>query len=161
VAFSNLPLLALPENMEFEPLLQVHSSVIAAAGHPLAVSEAPSTKEIAAARWAVVNQPHAFEVLDSMFIAEGIAAPQPALQTNSLTLIKSLVLSSGFLCLLPEHMFIEEFNAGTAVRIQMPATPITRSAGLLLKKDSFRRPVADALGKEIAASIGLLSESLT
>ncbi len=158
VAFSNLPLLNLPENMEFEPLLQVHSSVIAAADHPLAVAEEPGIKDIAAARWASVNQPHAFEVLDSMFISEGIASPQPALQTNSLTLIKSLVLSSGFLCLLPDHLFIEELKSGAAMRINMSATPVTRSAGLLLKKDSFRRPVADALGKEIAESISLLSE---
>lgn len=160
VAFVNLPLLSLPENMEFEPLLQVHSSVFASSTHELANTDDVDINKLSRAKWATVSQPHALEVLDSLFISEGVAAPQPAIQTNSLTLIKSLVQSSEFVCLLPDHMFSGELNSGEVVRLPTSTTPLTRSAGLLYKKDSFRRPVANALGAEIQEVVSQLSEAL-
>lgn len=161
VAFNNLPLLSLPDNMEFEPLLQVHSSVIVSAAHALANTDNADIKELSHAKWATVSQPHALEVLDSLFISEGVAAPQPAIRTNSLTLIKSLVMSSNFVCLLPDHLFSEELSSGEVVRLPTSSTPVTRSAGLLFKKDGFRRPVANALGAEIQEVVSQLSDVLT
>ncbi|MEL7296877.1 MAG: LysR family transcriptional regulator [Pseudomonadota bacterium] len=149
VAFINLPLLSLPDSMEFEPLLELRTSVFAAASHPAAREAAPSMESLRDHLWATVDQPHATEVLDSMFISEGVAAPQPAVKANSLTLIKSLVLSGDFVGLLPHHLFWDEIQSGEVVKLELASTPLVRSAGLITRAESFRRPIADALAMEI------------
>lgn len=153
LAFSNFPLLSLPGTLEFEPLVQIHSSVFASAEHPLAQNDDWQLEHLRAARWATVNQPHAKEVLDSLFISGGVAAPLPALQTNSLTLIKSLVSAGHFVGLIPDHMFATELEQASVVRLKVPGTPLVRSAGLIMRKDAFQRNVADALAEEIRKTI--------
>ncbi|MFK7954595.1 MAG: LysR family transcriptional regulator [Lysobacterales bacterium] len=160
VAFSNFPLLALPDSMEFEPLVQVNTSVFAAASHPLAKTASPALEGLRDARWASVDQPHALEVLDSLFISAGIAAPRPALQANSLTLIKSLVSAGGFVGLIPDHLFKQEIDEGAVVRLDVPGTPLVRSAGLITRKEAFHRPVAAALAEEIRTTISLEVEEV-
>ena len=98
--------------------------------------------------WATVDQPHATEVLDSLFLSEGVPRPRPAVQANSLTLIKSLVVSGGFACLLPDHLFAREIRDGKVCRLDLAGTPLVRSAGLIRRQEAFRRPVADALSDE-------------
>lgn len=149
IAFINFPLLSLPESMEFEPLVEVGTSVFVSADHPLATSKNVSMKDLSECLWASVDQPHATEVLDSLFLSEGVPRPRPCVQANSLTLIKSLVLRSGFAGLLPEHLFQAEVDRGSVVRLTLPSTPLIRSAGLIRRIEAFRRPVAEALADEI------------
>ncbi|MEM1261292.1 MAG: LysR family transcriptional regulator [Pseudomonadota bacterium] len=153
LAFINFPLLALPDSMEFEPLVQVHTSVYVATDHPLANAETISMEAIRDARWASVDQPHALEVLESLFLSANVAAPRPAIQSNSLTLIRSLVLSNGFAGLLPDHMFTDEIANGSVVRLDVPSTPLVRSAGIITRKEAFHRPLALALAEQIRETI--------
>ncbi|MEM8981483.1 MAG: LysR substrate-binding domain-containing protein, partial [Pseudomonadota bacterium] len=81
------------------------------------------------------------------------AAPRPAIQSNSLTLIRSLVLSNGFAGLLPDHMFTDEIKSGLVARLNVPSTPLVRSAGLITRKEAFHRPLALALAEQIRATI--------
>ncbi|MEM1232002.1 MAG: LysR family transcriptional regulator, partial [Pseudomonadota bacterium] len=149
LAFVNFPLLSLPENMEFEPLMAVHTSAFASAEHPLADSETVAMKELQGARWATVDQPHAVDLLEAMFVSEGLAAPLISVQTNSLSLIKSVVLSSEFIGLLPDHMFEAELAEGRVVRVPLPNMPLVRSAGLITRKEGFQRPITRAVEKTI------------
>ena len=153
VAFVNFPLLSLPESMEFEPLLTLHTSVFVSREHVMAKRPQPRMVDLRDYLWASVNQPHAVEVLDTLFLAEGVTAPRPAVQANSLTLIKSLILSAKFIGLLPDHLFIHELAQGEVVRLDLPATPVARSAGLITRKEGFHRPVADALAEEIRQTV--------
>ncbi len=160
LAFINFPLLALPETMEFEPLVQLNTSVFVSADHALAKSQPVSLEALRDARWTSVDQPHALEVLDSLFLSANVAAPRPAIQTNSLTLIRSLVLTAGFVGLLPDHMFEDELGSGNIVRLDLPSTPLVRSAGLISRKEAFHRPLALALAEEIRNTITKESEAL-
>lgn len=153
LAFSNFPLLSLPKTLDFEPLVQIHSSVFVGVDHPLAQEDQVPLDRLGTARWATVNQPHAKEVLDSIFISGGVAAPLPALQTNSLSLIKSLILAGEFVGLVPNHMFSSELEQDCVVRLSVPGTPLVRSAGLIMRKDSFQRNVANALADEIRTTV--------
>lgn len=153
VAFINFPLLSLPDSMDFEPLLEVHTSVFAAADHGLAKSKEVTMNQLRDCLWATVDQPHATEVLDSLFVSEGVRPPRPSVQANSLTLIKSLVLSAGFVGLLPEHLFARELKREQVVRLDLPATPLVRSAGLITRNEVFRRPVVDALSEHIRETV--------
>ena len=153
VAFVNFPLLSLPESMEFEPLLAIQTSVFASREHVMAKRPRPRMVDLRDYLWASVNQPHAVEVLDTLFMAEGVAAPRPAVQANSLSLIKSLILSAKFIGLLPDHLFTRELAQGEVIRLNLPATPVARSAGLITRKEAFHRPVADALAEEIRQTV--------
>ena len=153
VAFVNFPLLSLPESMEFEPLLAIHTSVFVSREHVMAKRPRPRMVDLRDYLWASVNQPHAVEVLDTLFMAEGVAAPRPAVQANSLSLIKSLILSAKFIGLLPDHLFTRELAQGEVIRLDLPATPVARSAGLIMRKEAFHRPVADALAEEIRQTV--------
>ncbi|MEO0574823.1 MAG: LysR family transcriptional regulator [Pseudomonadota bacterium] len=153
VAFINFPLLSLPDAMEFEPLLELRTSVFAAKNHPAVKDGEPKMDSLRDFLWASVDQPHATEVLDSLFISEGVAAPKPSVKANSLTLIKSLVLSGDFIGLLPHHLFWDEIKSGDIVKVSLPSTPLVRSAGLISRIETFRRPVADALAKEIRLTV--------
>ena len=151
LALCNFPVQEFPAAMAFESLFEVRTSVFVGSRHPLARSPRPSTQALAQARWANVNQPHSQDVLDSLFMKEDVAGPRIALRTNSLTLIRSAVLDYDFVGLLPEHMMAEELVTGRAVRLELPGTPIVRKAGLIMRKEGYRRPIADVLAEEIRA----------
>jgi DNA-binding transcriptional LysR family regulator len=149
LGFCNFPVQELPGSLVFEPLFEVHTSVFVGSGHPLGRATTLSKQALAEARWANVNQPHSLDVLDSLFINENLAAPRIALRTNSLTLIRSLIVDYDFVGLVPDHMMAEEVAAGTVARLDVPGTPIVRDAGLMMRKDGYRRPVADVLAEDI------------
>ena len=88
-------------------------------------------------------------MLDALFVSDNLAAPHIALQTNSLTLIKSVIVDADFVGLVPEHMMVKELEAGKVVRLEIPSTPIVRDAGLIMRRDGYHRPVADMLADEI------------
>ena len=104
------------------------------------------------AKWANVNQPHSLNVLDALFMSDNLAAPHIALRTNSLTLIKSLIVDSDFVGLVPEHMMARELESGQVTRLDVPSTPIVRSAGLMMRRDGYHRPVVEKLADEIRAT---------
>ena len=151
LAFINIPLLQSPESISVEPIFEVEASVFVGSDHALAKHETLSKEALSDAKWAVVDKPHSIEVFDALFLSDGIPAPQTAVRTNSLTLIRSLVLHAGFVGLIPHHLLKHELAAGRVTRLNVPSTPIVRQAGLITRKEGFHRPVAD----ELAAAIRL------
>lgn len=149
VAFCNFPVQELPESLIFEPLFDVRTCVFVASNHPLAQTSPLSKEALGQAKWANVNQPHSLNVLDAMFMSDNLAAPHVALRTNSLTLIKSLIVDSDFVGLVPEHMMARELEAGQVTRLEVPSTPIVRNAGLMMRRDGYHRPVVESLADEI------------
>lgn len=149
LAFINIPLLEPPESIVVEPLFKIKASVFVGSDHPLAQNEALSNEDLSQAKWVVVDKPHSIEVFDALFLAEGIAAPRTAVRTNSLTLMRSLVLHAGFVGLIPDHLLKHESTADQVKRLDVPSTPIVREAGLITRREGFHRPVAD----ELAAAI--------
>ncbi len=154
MAFCNFPVQELPDSLVFEPLFNLRTFVFVASNHPLAQSAKPSEKLLAEARWANVNQPHSIDVLDALFKNVNLAAPRIALRTNSLTLIKSMIVERDFVGLVPEHMMAAELEQGTVVRLEVPGTPIVRDAGLIMRKEGYHRPIADVLADEIRSFCG-------
>lgn len=149
LALCNFPVKELPPELTFETLFEVRTSVFVGSSHALASTPEPSVEALAQARWVNVNQPHSKDVLESLFINESQTAPRIALRTNSLTLIKSVIVDYDFVGLLPEHMMADELADGAVVRLDLPGTPIVRKAGLMMRKGGYRRPIADVLAEEI------------
>ena len=149
IAFCNFPVQELPESLSFERLFEVRTQVFVASNHPLARMSPLSKEAMAEARWATVNQPHSLNVLDALFVSDNLPAPHIALRTNSLTLIKSVIVHADFVGLVPEHMMVKELEAGTVVRLDVPSTPIVRDAGLIMRRDGYHRPIVEMLADDI------------
>ena len=149
LVFINIPLIEGTESLSIEPLFKLETSVFVASDHPLALDASPSKQALAEAKWAIVDKPHAIEIFDALFLAEGQPAPHVAVRTNSLTLIRSLVLNSGFVGLIPHHLLKHGLESDRVTRLEVPSTPLVRDAGLITRREGFHRPVADELAETI------------
>ena len=149
LAFVNIPLIEPTESMAIEALFKVEASVFVASDHPLAVDGSPSNRALSEAKWAVVDKPHAIELFDALFLAEGLPAPHIAVRTNSLMLIRALILSAGFVGVFPDHLLKHGVAADRVKRLDVPSTPLIRDAGLITRREGFHRPVADELAETI------------
>ena len=148
LAFINIPLIAPDESLAIEPLFKFEASVFVANDHPLAVNSPPSNQALSEAKWAVVDKPHAIELFDALFLAEGLPAPHIAVRTNSLMLIRALIVNCGFVGVLPNHLLRRGLEHRVK-RLDVPSTPLVRDAGLITRREGFHRPVADELAETI------------
>jgi LysR family nitrogen assimilation transcriptional regulator len=149
LALCNFPVQSLPDSHILETLVELKIFPYVSRDHPLADSKTVSWKTVADARWVNFSQPHSQEAFAAPFINENLAPPQTPLLTNSMLLVKSMILKWGFIGLLPEQLMVDEIEAGALVKLRLPGIPITRNAGLIMRRDGYRRPVAELFAEEI------------
>lgn len=138
--FTNFPVASSVGNLSFEPLLTVTAVTVVAARNPLARKRKITTADLSGAKWAMVNQPHVTGSFDQMFAKSGLGLPASTARTNSLGLIKSLVLRRGFVSFLPEHLVAEEIKRGELVILKLPEARFERRGGLILRSGVVIRP---------------------
>ncbi len=144
--FTNFPAGRSAENLTFEPLLTVTAVTVVSAKHPLARKRKVSPADLLGANWAMVNQPHVAGSFDQMFAKSGLALPASTVRTNSLGLIKSLVLRRSFVSFLPEHLIADELKRGELVILKVPEGRFERRGGLILRSNlSIRAALAHVL----------------
>lgn len=149
MALCNFPVQSLPDTHVAETLMQLKSHAYVSSDHPLATGGAPTWRAVAKASWVHFNQPQSQEAVQALFLNQNIAPPRAPLMTNSLALIKSMILRRGFVGLLPEQLMADEMSAGSIVRLKLPGTPITRKAGLITLKESYHRPLKELFADDI------------
>lgn len=137
---SNFPPGISDENLIFEPLIKVHSSFVVNAEHPLAGQSQVSMEDLQAHDLAMVRQDHVSSLVADLFAAERLTLKEPAIASNSLALLRSLVLSRGYATLLPEHYLSADLEAGRLVKLALPGTPFVRTSGLILRGLESQRP---------------------
>lgn len=152
LALCNFPVQTLPDSTILETLVELKVFPYVSRDHPLAVAKTVSWKSVADARWVNFSQPHSQEAFAAHFINENLAPPQTPVLTNSMALVKSMILKWGFIGLLPEQLMVEEIEAGSLVKLKLPGTPFTRNAGLLMRRDGYRRPVVELFAEEIRSA---------
>ncbi|KGC37821.1 LysR family transcriptional regulator [Burkholderia pseudomallei] len=106
------------------------SHVVAAPDHPLrAAARAPLTlADTRAARWAIPPRGTApFEQMRAAFDAHGLAPPDIAVETRSVTALKSLVAHAGFLSWMAEPMYRAERRARTIDTLAVEGVAATRT----------------------------------
>lgn len=141
VILSNFPPDAVPADMQFEPLLTLRSHFVVGQSHPLAGRVRVTTDELCAAEWALVRRPHVADFLDSFFASQGFPALTGSIETNSLSALKSLVLSGRYVSLLAEAWVSPELRSGAIVALPVPGAPVLRHAGLITRGSAEQRPV--------------------
>ncbi|MGF6408505.1 DNA-binding transcriptional LysR family regulator [Paraburkholderia sp. MM5482-R2] len=75
------------------------SDIVAALDHPLRAQSSLTLADTRDAQWCVPPRGTApFEELQRLFQSQGLEAPQIAVETRSITVLKSLITRAGFLC---------------------------------------------------------------
>jgi DNA-binding transcriptional LysR family regulator len=115
------------------------SHVIVAADHPLRRRRKLTLADTLAERWTILpagTGPH--QHLERVFAEQGLGMPNIVVRTRSITVLKSLVVDSGFLSWMAEPMFEPERRAGLIAALPIPGvrgnrtlTAFRRRRGLL------------------------------
>jgi DNA-binding transcriptional LysR family regulator len=155
VMFCNFPLVAMASDLATEGLLDVRSPLVASVRHPLAKRRDVQKSALVDQRWVVVDQPHSLDALEKFFAADGLPGPRDVFRTNSLVLMRSLLISGAFIGAMPEHLIASELQDGTLRRVPVPGGTLQRRAGLVHRGAADTRPsisiVLQALRRACAA----------
>ena len=141
VILANFPPDAIPADVQFEPLLTLRSNFVVGRNHPLACRAQITAADLCAAQWALVRRPHVADFLDSFFASQGFPALTGSVESNSLTALKSLVLTGRYVSLLAEAWVSAEMRSGDIVALSVPGAPVLRQAGLITRGAAEQRPV--------------------
>ncbi len=154
--FCNFPLVPVASDLEMERLLTIRSLVVASQKHPLGRRKDLAKSALVDQRWVVVDQPHSIDNLENFFAAEGLPGPRDVFRTNSLPLMRSLVLSGAFVAALPEHMIAAELAAGALRALPVPGATIERRAGLVRRSAGDTRSAVELVCQAVRQACGEL-----
>lgn len=143
VVLSNIPTGQIPNDVRHEVLFQTRSYVLASAAHPLAGATALELRDLQSAQWAVVTQSNGSDAIAFLSREDGFDLDKPTLETNSLSLLRTMLLSGQFLSVLPEHWLADDLEAGDIVRLPVDTMPIVRPAGVMMRKEPSRAASVD------------------
>ena len=119
-----------PAGIALEPLTITHDVVIAAASHPLAQVATPVPTDLASARWILIQRAAAQDMHARFFLSQSLPVPR-AVRSNSVALIRGLVLDRGFLSILPRELVSQELRSGAMRVLRIGAPPDTCPAGMM------------------------------
>lgn len=137
---SNFPPGVADEGLLFEPLITVRPHFVVSASHPLATKSDVSIADLRDCRLALVRQAHVSALVADFFASENLTLLRPAIETNSLSLLRSLVLSGEYASLLPQHILEQDIADGRIKCLDMASAHFERPSGLILRGTGTQRP---------------------
>ncbi|WP_028998971.1 LysR family transcriptional regulator [Azohydromonas australica] len=97
------------------------SYIVAAMDHPLRREPDLRLADVVDLRWTTTPKGTApYEHMAQVFAANGLGMPEITVETRSVTMLKSLVVRSGFLSWFPEPMYDSESQAGLMGALHIP-----------------------------------------
>ena len=136
-----------------EPLREHYSRVIASATHPLATAAEVSVHDLAAARWATLDGEGFQRNFVNFFDLRGFPLPAQCLTTDSIDLIRRMVLATDLLTVLPANVVLPEIEAGTMVILPCDTPAETTQLGLILRAGSLITPQVRMIADRIRAAV--------
>lgn len=140
-ALSNLPPVPVEADLQAEPLLELEARAICGANHPLARRRGLQVADLAESRWVIVDRPHSIELFRQFFIEHDAPVP-PVTVTDSLGLLRSLVVLGTHVSLVVEPVVHRELRRGTVKVLKVRTPPTKRRVGLLSIKRASRPQAA-------------------
>jgi DNA-binding transcriptional LysR family regulator len=121
--------------------------------HPLRRKRKVPFAALAEERWALINRPRSVvEMFRSVAASHGFDSPRICVETDSLDLLKSLVLRGSFLTALPRGAMISELEQSQVCALAIDGLP-TLAAGFLHRQEVLPPAVALLLD-EVVSQIG-------
>ena len=128
-------------------------SIITSGKNPLAAKSAVTLQEIWPGPWLLPTHGRVFRRrLDEIFRTVGLPPPQPAIECNSVFLMKSYVLEGTLLGPFEESLIREEIDHDIVRPLRIPELNWTVDAGVIYRRDVPLPPAAAKLLDEIKRS---------
>jgi DNA-binding transcriptional LysR family regulator len=125
-----------------EPLRPHQSRVIASRKHALAAKGRASNAEIESADWALLNSESVQRGFGLFFESRGMNIPPQVFRSNSIALIRRLVIDSDVLTVLPEQAVKDDIDSGLLVPLTCE-TPVEQTrVGLFFREGGMLSPQA-------------------
>lgn len=139
-----------PHGVIREVLTHERYRIIAAADHPLAGQRDPD--HTALVRWPWLRGSN-LGVVETLFREGfeklGVPPPEPVLETDSLELVRTLLGSDQYLCLLPEGLVRRELEQGQLTALGGEALAWTRPISMAYRADASPPPPALTLARAL------------
>jgi DNA-binding transcriptional LysR family regulator len=110
--------------------------------------------------WAISKHPHFAEFIDK-FMSRNVSASPGSVETNSLSVLKHLVMTGHFVSIMATHWIEAELKSGAIVPLSLPGTPLTRPAGIILRDTMHQRPPVRKMIEVVREVLGVHKEAQT
>lgn len=138
-----------------ERLFADEMRVIVRAGHPLTRRRCLSLCELLDARW-IFPRPGTpgRRLIDLCFAGQGLAPPQPPVETGDLAVLRGLLQTSDMLTALSPRQLAHEIATGELVPLPLALPRTERWIGITTRQGALLSPAATVLIEEIRAAAG-------
>jgi DNA-binding transcriptional LysR family regulator len=127
-----------------ETLVNDPLGIVMRAQHPLAKRSSLSLRDLRDVSWALPSERSAFRrQLEALFITAGVQWPTLCLTTNSMTALKSIVMSSDAVTIMPSRLLALECKARRLVCISLRDTGNERTLGMTWLRRRGLSPLAE------------------
>jgi DNA-binding transcriptional LysR family regulator len=141
------------DELTVRTLVQDPVLVLCHPDHPLRKKRKISFSTLAKERWALINRPRSIiEMFRSIAASRGLDSPRICVETDSLDLLKSLVLQEAFLTALPRGAMRSELEQGRVATLAIDGLP-KLEAGFLHRQEVLPPAVALLL-EEVISPLG-------
>ncbi|MES2262414.1 MAG: LysR family transcriptional regulator [Pseudomonadota bacterium] len=138
------------QSFDTRALIEDKAALVARTGHPLASRNALTLAEIGGYPWVLSRAGTPLrESLEQFFHAHGAVAPEPAVETGDLALLRGLLVSSDMLTVLSAHQLHHEITTGQLTVLPFEMRGLERSIGVTTRNGAHLSPGARALLAEI------------
>lgn len=136
-ALSSVPRQSAGGELQHQSLHVDSAVVIARAAHPLARKRALSARDLAGYPWVLARRRELERnALDQLFSEAGLPPVEPAVETTSAALMKTLVAQSDFLSFVPREMIHWEERAGLLRPLRAIHSAWVRHVGITTRRDA-------------------------
>ena len=135
------------QTVRTEILFEESMRLLARPDHPLRSRKTVKLKATTSFPWMAGWTPGGLDqAIRDTFEAQGIDPPAPTIETNSFTFARAVLRNTDYLAVLPEHLFIEEIDAGVLATLNV-ATEFqeqVRPMSICYRRNSTRSPATMA-----------------
>lgn len=149
VAFGLLGSFPTTDRLVVERLKEHHSRAFARVQHPLATRKGLTASDLAQARWATLRGEGFQRNFAAFFDQHGQRTPVQVLKTDSIELIRSFVMTSDTLTVLPSDVFRKEIDEGIIVVLDCEAPAEVTQLGLVFRAGAFISPQVELISERI------------
>lgn len=141
------------EGLSREPLADDEMAIVARSGHPLSLRKRIGFHDLAGAQWVMPHRHTSTRaLLESAAAARGAPAPDVALETTDLTIIREVLLESDMITAISPRQLSREISAGMLARLPIALPETLRQIGMLRRENDHPSPGANLLAEEMRAA---------
>lgn len=135
-----------------EPLYDESLCLLASSQHPLGAKKKVDLEETLNFPWLVGWTTGGLDqAVSDSFAAIGLSPPAPKIETSSFTFARTMLMTTDYLAILPEHLFEMEVKTGALKALTLEVEPQRwkRPMAICYRRNSTRSPAALACIEEI------------